>query len=281
MPQIQLFVSRVLAIIGLLILSLSGVHATTVQQQKTFRDCPACPEMITIPPGRFRMGSTRLGLYERPVHEVEIKYSFAVGKYEVTFKEWDACVADSGCTHRPRDEGWGRGQRPVIHVSWHGIATQHLPWLRAKTNRRYRLLTESEWEYVARAGSRSFFSWGNAVGSANANCNGCGSAWDNKMTAPVGSFRANLFGLYDLHGNVWEWVADCWHNSYYGAPSDGAKWTTDCEMDDFFQHANLRIVRGGAWYDYPRRLRSARRYAIDALFSNGNHIGFRVALTLP
>lgn len=119
--------SRVLANISLLILCLNSAYATTAHKQKTFRDCPACPEMTTILPGRFHMGSTKLGLYERPFHTVDLKYSFALGKYEVTFTDWDACVSDSGCTNRPHDESWGRGQRPVINVSWHDITTQYLP----------------------------------------------------------------------------------------------------------------------------------------------------------
>ena len=267
--------------ISVSILCLESASATTAHRQKEFQDCSTCPEMITIPPGQFRMGSTHLGLYERPVHRVNIKHAFAVSRFEITFNEWDACIADSGCAHRPSDDGWGRGQRPVINVSWHDVVDQYLPWLGAKTGRAYRLLTEAEWEYVARGNSPTLYSWGDAVGTANANCNGCGSAWDNKMTAPVGSFRANPFGLYDLHGNVWEWVVDCWHNSYHGAPNDGSEWIVDCERDDFFGQTNLRLVRGGAWYDSPRRLRSARRYAIAARFRNGNHVGFRVALTLP
>ena len=126
----------------------------------------------------------------------------------MTFAEWDACVSASGCKHKPDDRSWGRGSRPVMNVSWDDITKDYLPWLSRKTDKSYRLLTEAEWEYAARAGSRGKYTWGDEIGKNRANCDGCGSHWD-KQTAPVGSFQANAFGLHDMHGNVWEWVADC------------------------------------------------------------------------
>ena len=124
----------------------------------------------------------------------------AVGKYEVTFAEWDTCVAGGGCSHKPKDLGWGRDRRPVIDVKWNN-AQEYVKWLSRKTGKSYRLLFEAEWEYAARGGAKS-----EVFGKGNANCDGCGSRWDNKRTAPVGSFRANGFGLHDMLGNVMEWT---------------------------------------------------------------------------
>ena len=192
-----------------------------------FRDCDQCPQMVVVPAGRFRMGdvSGAGASDEKPVHDVILAAPFAVGKYEVTFAEWDACVAAGGCKHRPEDEGWGRGSRPVIDVSWEDTQ-QYVGWLSRETGKPYRLLSEAEWEYVARAGTTTKYPWGDDIGTNRANCAGCGSQWDNKMTAPVESFEANAFGLFDTAGNVWEWVEDCWNGSYRGAPNDGSAWTS-------------------------------------------------------
>ena len=239
-----------------------------------FRDCDQCPKMVVVPAGLFRMGDLAGagGNDERPVHEVTIAVPFAVGKYKVTFAEWDACVAGGGCTHRPDDRGWGRGTRPVIKVSWED-AQEYVRWLSRKTGKSYRLLSEAEWEYVARAGSTTKYPWGDDIGTNKANCNGCGSQWDNKRTAPVGSFEPNAFGLFDTAGNVWEWVKDCWNENYNGAPGDGSAWTSgDC---------NRRVVRGGSWYGNPRGIRSANRSGLDTgVRGSYFSFGFRVARTL-
>ncbi|CAN0590363.1 unnamed protein product, partial [Ectocarpus sp. 12 AP-2014] len=162
---------------------------------------------------------------EKPVRRVTIDYRFAVGKFEVTFDQWNACVAQGGCSRRPGDEGWGQGDRPIINVDSKD-AGEYVAWLNRKLSitepsAGYRLLSEAEWEYAARAGTTTRYAWGNDVGSGNANCWGCGSQWDQKMTAPVGSFPANAFGLHDLHGNVAEWVEDCETSNYRKAPRDG------------------------------------------------------------
>jgi formylglycine-generating enzyme required for sulfatase activity len=204
-----------------------------------FRDCGDCPQLVVIPAGSFWMGDLSGGGDddEKPVHRVTIPRSFAVGKYEVTFAEWDACVSAGGCRHSPGDAGWGRDRRPVINVSWDD-AQSYIKWISGKTGMTYRLLSESEWEYVARAGSKTKYPWGNEIGSSEANCNGCGSSWDGTQTAPVGSFSSNRFGLHDTVGNVWEWVGDCWNGSYAGAPSDGSAQTGgDCSR---------RVLRGGS-----------------------------------
>ena len=236
------------------------------------------PEMVMIPAGSFRMGCVSgQDCYsdERPVHNVRIQQAFAVSKYEVTFAQWDACVLSGGCGgYRPDDEGWGRGTRPVIYVSWED-AQAYVSWLSSQTGENYRLLSEAEWEYVTRAGTQTTYSWGNDIGSDRANCDGCGSRWDDDRTAPVGSFQANGFGVYDMHGNVWEWVEDCWNDRYRRAPSDGSAWLRgDCEQ---------RVFRGGTWYHSPEVLRSSYRSTYVTSFSTGyrsSGVGFRVARTL-
>ena len=239
-----------------------------------FRDCPECPEMVAVPAGSFTMGSppseTGREGDEGPAYRVTIPAPFAVGKYEATFSEWDACVSAGGCGgHRPDDGGWGCGDRPAINVSWND-AKAYVRWLSGRTGKKYRLLSESEWEYAARAGTTTRYSWGNAIGRNRANCDGCGSRWDNK-TAPTGSFAANGFGLHDMHGNAREWVADCWNDDYAGAPSDGrARESGNC---------GRRVLRGGSWDYGPDLLRSAYR-DWDGPDSRVDGLGFRVARTL-
>ena len=232
------------------------------------------PEMAVIPAGSFRMGCVSgqdCFDYEQPVREVTIPRAFAVSKYEVTFAQWDACVLSGGCGgYHPDDRGWGRGRRPVINVSWDD-AQEYVRWLFRQTGQTYRLLTEAEWEYVARAGSSTLYSWGDAIGNNRANCSGCGSQWDNRQTAPVGSFPPNAFGVHDMHGNVWEWVEDCWNGSYVGAPSDGSAWRSG--------YCSLLVLRGGSWDISPRDLRSACRVRDPSGYRNDNG-GFRVARTL-
>ena len=225
-----------------------------------------------IPAGSFRMGDIQGGgaSHEKPVHRVRIK-AFLLGKTEVTFAQWDACVAAGGCSHKPDDRGWGRGNRPVINVSWKDITEQFIPWLNKITGKSYRLPTEAEWEYAARAGSETKYSWGNSIGRNKANCDGCGSRWGDSKTAPVASFAANAFGLYDMHGNVWEWTQDCWSGSYRGAPSDGSAWLSG--------NCSRRVLRGGSWYGNPNSLRSANRYGYTTDFRS-NYYGFRLARTL-
>jgi formylglycine-generating enzyme required for sulfatase activity len=180
------------------------------------------PEMVVIPAGKFRMGDTQGNgaKDEQPVHEVHIRGRIAVSRYEITFDQYDAFAKAAG-RDLPDDEGWGRGRRPVVRVSWDD-AVAYARWLSQQTGKHYRLPSEAEWEYAARAGTETTYWWGNEIKQGLANCIGCGSRWDNQQTAPVGSFKPNPFGLYDTAGNVSEWVQDCWHDSYQGAPSDGS-----------------------------------------------------------
>ena len=227
------------------------------------------PEMVTIPAGSFRMGCVSgrdCESYWEPVHSVRIA-SFEMSKYEVTFEEYDAFTGATG-RERVNDLGWGRGRRPVINVSWED-AVAYTHWLSAQTGESYRLPSEAEWEYAARAGSTTKYSWGNYIGDNRANCDGCGSRWDDRQTAPVGSFRANRWGLHDMHGNVWEWVQDCWNDNYRGAPDDGSAWESG--------NCSWRVLRGGSWDDSgPRDLRSADRgrYTSENRYFD---CGFRIA----
>ena len=210
---------------------------------EVFRDCGECPEMVVIPAGEFMMGSPDSepgrDADEGPLRRVRIGYPLAVGKFEVTFAEWDACVSAGGCNHRPNDKGWGRGSRPVVVVNW-GDAQAYVKWLSRTTGQRYRLLSESEWEYAARAGTTTPLHTGSRITTAQANFSG-------NQTVPVGRFGANLFGLHDMHGNVWEWVEDCWNRSYAGAPSDGSAWRSG--------ECSRRVLRGGSWVLGPTSLR--------------------------
>ena len=258
-----------------------GIEVLVASEQKclkpkdAFKDCAECPEMVVIPAGEFMMGSNDGD--EKPVHKVAIGRPFAVGTFEVTFAEWDACLVASGCKHKPEDRGWGRGRQPVINVSWNDATKEYLPWLSRKTGKTYRLLTEAEWEYAARGVTsatavHATYAWGNDISKSQGNCDGCGSPWDNKQTAPVGSFAANAFGLHDMHGNVWEWVQDCWHDTYHGAPTDGRA-TPDASPCE-------RGFRGGSWISGPQFLRSAVRNRIQPGGRGSVIIGFRVARTL-
>ena len=232
---------------------------------ETFKDCDLCPEVVVVPPGDFTMGSTD-GEVEKPPHRVAIDKPFAIGRYEVTFAQWDACVAASACRSDIDDHGFGRGQRPVIDVSWDEVQA-YLKWLSGQTRQRYRLPSEAEWEYAARGGSRSAFPWGAAGGSGKANCDDC-SPDPARMTLPVGRFRPNAFGLFDTAGNAAEWVEDCWNNGYKGAPANGSAWKTG--------QCQLRVLRGGAFATKAAATRSSARFRYDhdvRYYTNG----FRVA----
>lgn len=253
--------------------------------EKSFRDCANCPLMVPVPAGEFMMGSpegeARRNADEGPQRRVVIAQPFAIAKYEVTFAEWDACVAKGGCSHKPSDEGWGRGRHPVVNVSW-SDAQQFVSWLAKSTGLPYRLATEAEWEYAARGVAVATqpsppFSTGPTIGYKQANYDANFVYGSGKMgvyrqkTLEVGSLPRNAFGLHEMHGNVWEWVQDCYKPDYREAPIDGsAVESSDCR---------LRVMRGGAWNYYPWTLRSAYRYASpgDVRLNNG---GLRVARSL-
>ena len=234
------------------------------------------PEMVIVPAGTFQMGCLQRSGCSRdelPVREVAIPRRFALSKHEITFADWDACVEAGGCDgYLPDDEGWGRGSRPVIHVNWDD-AQSYVSWLSRGTGETYRLPSEAEWEYAARADTETRYNWGDETRSDHANCRdeSCQDGYAN--TAPAGSFPANAWGLHDMHGNVFEWVQDCWNGSTYeGAPSDGSAWVEgDCTS---------RMIRGGAWSSSPGNLRSANRIR-NTRADRRNSLGLRVARALP
>jgi formylglycine-generating enzyme required for sulfatase activity len=239
-----------------------------------FKDCADCPQMVVIPAGEFTMGSPPSEQAAEAQHRVMIASPFAVSKFEITFSEWDACATDGGCgDYWPDDEGWGRGNQPAINISWEN-AKSYADWLSRKTGKAYRLLSESEWEYAARAGTTTRYWHGDALSPSQANFDGSvdgsgPSEVNRQRTVPVGSFPANGFGLHDMHGNVAEWVEDCWHDEYAAmAPTDGSAW-----LDG---NCNGRVVRGGSWEDSEVEHRSAARTGgnkQDQFYTDG----FRIA----
>jgi formylglycine-generating enzyme required for sulfatase activity len=264
---------------------LKPADEPALKAKDSFRECVAeqdkdyCPEMVVLPAGSFVMGSpaAEQGRYdwEGPQHQVTIAKPFAVSKFELTFAEWDTCVAYGDCEPVISDAGFGRGRQPLINVTWED-AEHYVVWLSRITGRSYRLLSEAEYEYAARAGTQTPYPWGDDImlnGAAMANCVRCGSKWDMYRTAPVGSFPPNKFGLYDMVGNVWEWVEDCLHApSYNGAPIDGSAWTEN-------GYCRYHIVRAGKYDAAPRDERSAFRMWITAA-TQQDDLGFRVARTL-
>jgi len=245
-------------------------RAQDMKPGDTFKDCEECPEMIVVPPGLFIMGLGGTAKKEGPAHRVNISRPFAIGVYEVTFDQWEACVADGGCSNDPDDHDWGRGNRPVVNVTIADVG-EYLAWVSQKTGKTYRLPSEAEWEYAHRGGTTTPFWWGEEVGENLANCKDCGSEWSAKSTAPVGSFAANPYGLYDTMGNAYEWTADCWNETHDAAPGDGSARTDgDCRQ---------RVMRGGSFYYFKKVGRSSYR-ARNRNEVNSYWLGFRIARDL-
>jgi formylglycine-generating enzyme required for sulfatase activity len=252
---------------------------------QSFSDCSRCPQMTVVPAGEFTMGAdaSEEGSkdVERPRRLVAIKKPFAVGNHDVTRAEYRTFIdatdrpVDNDCYNEKlgekgkswRDPGFIQTDNdPVVCVSWTDAKAYAL-WLSQNTGKLYRLLSEAEWEYAARAGTSTARYWGEEAGSGNANCAGCGSPWDNQSTSPVGSFAPNAFGLHDMLGNAWQWVEDCFNKEYTGAPIDGSAWTSG--------ECGGRMMRGGAWNYFPRVIRASTRY--HAYFGDRYAIvGFRV-----
>jgi formylglycine-generating enzyme required for sulfatase activity len=242
------------------------------------------PKMITIAGGKFIMGCIRpknCDSNEQPAHQVTVP-PFNMSTTEVTFKQWDNCYDDKGCTTYPNDEGWGRNQHPVINVSWDD-AQQYVMWLNKKTGKHYRLPNEAEWEYAARANTQTFYAHGDCITNTQANfdarfiwnkehCKATGT-FANK-THEVGHLVNNAFGLYDMHGNVWEWTQDCFHKNYQGAPTRAIEWEDKSSTSTCKSH----VLRGGSWHDLPWDLRSAVRQQEYSASSNST-TGFRIVST--
>jgi formylglycine-generating enzyme required for sulfatase activity len=265
---------------------LSSEQEKLLKPGDSFRECAKdCPEMIVIAAGEFLMGSPdELGeREERPQHTVKFAAPLAVSKFEVTFDEWDECVSLGGCPAKS-DPGWGKGRIAATNISWKEVKL-YVAWFSRMTGKEYRLLSEAEWEYAARAGTRTAYNFGDdpALLCAHANVSDralkrgspsyttidCDDGYEK--VAPVGSFPPNAFGLYDMHGNVWEWVEDAYHPNYEGAPSDGSAWLGSED--------SLRVLRGGSWISFPHLVRSASRIGRGVLINNSD-VGFRLARTL-
>jgi formylglycine-generating enzyme required for sulfatase activity len=257
---------------------LTAERERALRYLEPFKECAKdCPEMIVIPAGEVTMGSPD-GENDisnnSPPHKVIFAKPFAVSKFELTFDDWDACAAHGDCESRISDSDFGRGRQPVINVNWDDAKT-YVKWLSTMTGKSYRLLSEAEYEYAARARTSAAYPWGDDVkmnGMAMANCNDCGSEWDGKRPAPVGSFAPNQFNLHDMVGNVWVWVEDCLHSNYDEAPVNGSAWLKD-------SHCESHILRGGSWEHDPRSLRLATRSGNTSVL-RVNFIGVRVGRTL-
>ena len=260
-----------------------SLSAVVVYSNPAWAQATVLPEMVEVPGGTVIMGilnGKNWRIRVSPEHKLTLS-PFRLGRHEVTFAQWDACVADGGCGgYRPDDAGWGRGRRPVINVSWDD-AQAYIRWLNAVTGDTYRLPTEAEWEYAARSGSKMEYHFG---GDDSELCSYANHAdlstdydWRNTAcsdgvgaeTAEVGRYLPNKFGLHDMHGNVWEWVEDCWHRFYLGVTmGDGTR--TTCE------DAGQRVRRGGSWGNLPLHLRSRYRSRLPRSYRH-NHVGFRLA----
>jgi formylglycine-generating enzyme required for sulfatase activity len=251
--------------------ALSAQAEFALEPLRSFTECTDCPELVVLPPGEYMMGSSprEVGHVsdEEPEHTVKIVKPFAVSKYDVTNDEWDLCVKQGGCTQSGYT-AFGRGRRPVTNISWNE-ARQYVVWLEGLTGRPYRLLSEAEWEYAARAGTATRFFFGDD--DAVAGTYVVYYLNSGHETKPVGTKHPNAFGLFDMYGNVWQWCEDPSHPNYRGAPVDGSAWQDS--------DTSLRILRGGSWYDNTDRLRSAGRNREPPSLRAYN-IGFRVARTL-
>ncbi len=298
---------RIVAIAFALCFALAAQAAdpTANPTDREFTECPECPQMVAIPGGRFQMGSPaqEAGRFdaEGPLHAVTVK-AFALGRHNVTMEDFAAFLRETeyqpvACDRyvdmKWNSPGGGRAYPPYVTLSprwpafclnWHD-AQAYIAWVNKKARAAdpklagrspYRLPTEAEWEYAARAGVTAARWWGEDAGRNNANCNGCGSKWDGKDIAPVETFGPNPFGLYDMLGNVWQWTDDCWNDSFVGAPTDGRAWTSgDCDK---------KVLRGGSWSNAPSFVRSAARIGNRANgtdFDYSTYSGFRLARTLP
>jgi len=230
-----------------------------------FKDCPSCPAMIPLSAGTFTMGSNTSDPSEKPAHSVTIKAPFAIGKYEVTVQQWNACADAGACPKASSAAGTNAGA-PIRDVSWDD-AQQYIKWLSSTSGQPYRLPTEAEWEYAARGGTATRYWWGEQMANGKANCKECGQPWSADAPANAGSFAANGYGLHDTSGSVWEWVADCWHNSFKDAPSDGRAWDQSA--------CTVRVIRGGSWREGAPYMVASTRFKYDASVRHSQN-GFRV-----
>jgi formylglycine-generating enzyme required for sulfatase activity len=230
------------------------------------RDCAACPIVVTLPPGAFTMGNNTGDPSERPAHRVTIGQPYAIGKFPVTVEQWNACVDGGGCPKLSADSNAIK-TNPARDLSWDD-AQQYLKWLGKLSGKTYRLPTEAEWEYADRGGTTTRYWWGDQIRKGMANCKDCGDPWRADGPSDANAFPANPFGLYDMNGGVWEWVADCWQNTYKGAPADGRAW------DD--AACGARVIRGGSWREGGDYMTTTTRFKYSASVRQSQN-GFRIA----
>jgi formylglycine-generating enzyme required for sulfatase activity len=242
-----------------------AASGTSAKAGADISDCQACPALIAIPAGSFSMGSNASDASERPAHAVSVSAPFAIGKYEVTVAQWNAC-ADANACPRLSAASNPSPAAPVRDVSWDD-AQVYVKWLATTSGKPYRLPTEAEWEYAARAGTSTRYWWGEQMAAGKANCKDCGPPWRADTPGNAGSFAPNPWGLYDMNGSVWEWVADCWHNSFSGAPADAKAWDTS--------NCSARVIRGGSWREGAAYMVSSSRFKYDASVRHAQN-GFRV-----
>ncbi len=300
-PEARLYRPLLAVFVAVLALTATNPAHTQARKDLEFRECPDCPVMVGIPAGTFLMGSPKSEPdrfdSEGPQHVVSIK-AFALGKYDITTAQFIDFLKSTG--HRPipcnriLGYAWGSPGRglelqppnwPAVCLGWID-AEAYVAWLNAKAHKErpalapgpgpYRLPSEAEWEYAARAGTKTARWWGDAIGRNRANCNGCGSPWDDRLLAAVESFGPNSFGLYGLLGNAWQWTEDCWHPNFIHAPDDGRAWTE--------KNCAKHVIRGGSWNSLPVLVRSASRSfstSDGGDYDNSSLTGFRVARDLP
>ncbi|MFC5460370.1 formylglycine-generating enzyme family protein [Massilia niabensis] len=233
------------------------------------RDCPACPVLVAIPAGSFTMGNNTSDPSEKPAHQVTIATPFAIGKFEVTVQQWNACVDARGCPAIAQPANTPPNA-PMRDLSWDD-AQQYVKWLGTASGKPYRLPTEAEWEFAARGGTATRYWWGEQMVPGKANCKDCGPPWSADRPAGVGSFAANPYGVHDTSGSLWEWVSDCWHNNFKNAPVDGSSWDQP--------NCRVRVIRGGSWREGAAYMVASTRFRYDASVRQWQN-GFRVARSL-
>lgn len=254
-------------------LSLFALSTAAMAQEPGtfFKDCPDCPEMAAIPAGDFIMGDKSGRPTEQPTVRITLAKPFAISRTEITWNQWEACQKDGACDHIESDHGWGRGTRPVINMTF-AQAEAYLAWLSKKTGKTYRMPSEAEWEYAARGGTRTRYWWGDEIGKGKANCRECGAGdFSGHKSAPTRTFEANPFGLYEIHGNIWEWTADCWHPTHEGADPAGKPRVAE--------KCTLMTIRSGSWYYFAPVSTAASRAKNDRRMKSYN-IGIRAVREL-
>ena len=246
------------------------LNAENIKELNFFQECEVCPKMVVIPAGKIDYQDGSLKGFESEFKKIIVKRPFAMSIFEITWSQWLACVKKVICKKTPSDQGWGKGKLPIINITWFD-AIDYISFLNLKTDGRYRLPTEAEWQYAARGNTKSRYWWGDTLKQNYANCRVCGSQWDGEQSSPVGSFKSNQFGLFDMNGNVWEWTSDCSVNRDHEKPKmKNNKSGVSCKN---------RVIKSGSWYYIPKLITPEARHKFPPSLSSYN-IGFRVVKDL-